>query len=85
MNILVLNAGSSSVKFQLIGTDELAIANDAEQRLARGQIERIGGEAILTLAATNRASVKTTAPIRDHGSTELILVPVVATRPSRPA
>ena len=66
MNILVLNAGSSSVKFQLIGTDELAIANDAEQRLARGQIERIGGEAILTLAATNRASVKTTAPIRDH-------------------
>ena len=68
MNILVLNAGSSSVKFQLIGTDALAIANDAERRLARGQIERIGGEAILTLTATNRATIKTTAPIRDHAS-----------------
>ena len=68
MNILVLNAGSSSVKFQLIGTDALAIANDAERRLARGQIERIGGEAILTLTATNRVTTKTTAPIRDHAS-----------------
>ncbi len=66
MNILVLNVGSSSVKFQLIGTDELAIANDAERRLARGQIERIGGEAILTFAAGNHAATKTTAPIRDH-------------------
>jgi acetate kinase len=66
MNILVLNAGSSSVKFQLIGTDESAIATDSERRLARGQIERIGGEAILTLTAANGAAIKTTAAIRDH-------------------
>ena len=68
MNILVLNAGSSSVKFQLIGTDAAAIADDAERRLARGEVERIGGEAILTLAAANHAAIKTTAPIRDHAA-----------------
>ena len=68
MNVLVLNAGSSSVKFQLIGTDEATISADAERHLARGQIERIGGEAILTFAAGNGPAVKTTAPIRDHAA-----------------
>jgi acetate kinase len=68
MNVLVLNAGSSSVKFQLIGTDESTIAADAERRLARGQIERIGGEAILTLAAADGNTIKVTAPLRDHAA-----------------
>jgi len=68
MNVLVLNAGSSSVKFQLIGTDDATIAADAERRLARGQIERIGGEAIVTLSAADGPPVKTTAPIRDHAA-----------------
>ena len=68
MNVLVLNAGSSSVKFQLIGTDQFTIAGDAERRLARGQVERIGGEAILTFAGADSAAVKTTAPIRDHAA-----------------
>ena len=54
MHILVLNVGSSSIRFQLIDTDEAAIANASDRRLARGQIERIGGEAILTLSATGR-------------------------------
>src|ERR671916_501012 len=48
MNVLVLNSGSSTVKFQLILTDLDRIASDADERLARGQIERIGGEAIIT-------------------------------------
>ena len=34
MNILVLNAGSSSLKFNLF---------DSEQLLAKGEVERIGG------------------------------------------
>ncbi len=66
MNILVLNAGSSSVKFQLVGTDEGRIASATDRRMARGQIERIGGQAILTLTAEGRGSEKTTAAIRDH-------------------
>jgi acetate kinase len=66
MNILVLNTGSSSVKFQLVDTGESAIAGDTDRRLAGGQIERVGGEAILTLQPPGRAAFKTTATIRDH-------------------
>ncbi|MEO5929224.1 MAG: acetate kinase, partial [Candidatus Kapaibacterium sp.] len=42
MNVLVLNAGSSSLKFQLIDTDLDMIAGNRDRRLARGVIERIG-------------------------------------------
>lgn len=66
MRILVLNVGSSSVKFQLVETDADAIAGASDRRLARGQIERIGGEAIVTLAATGGEQVKSTAALRDH-------------------
>ena len=68
MNILVLNVGSSTLKFQLIDTGKDAIANDSDRRLARGQIERIGGEAILTLEAADARPTRTTAPLRDHAA-----------------
>lgn len=66
MNILVLNVGSSSLKFQLIDTDEARFAENADRRLARGQVERIGGEAVWTYRAGNAPSVTGTAPLRDH-------------------
>ena len=44
MRVLVLNAGSSSLKFQLIEVDESTIADNSERKLARGVIERIGGD-----------------------------------------
>lgn len=47
MNVLVLNVGSSSLKFQLIRTDAAAIAEDRDERLAGGTLERIGGEAVI--------------------------------------
>lgn len=68
MNVLVLNVGSSTLKFQLTRTDESAIANFTDQRLARGQIERIGGEAILSFQATDRPTMKSTASLRDHAA-----------------
>jgi acetate kinase len=68
VHILVLNVGSSSLKFQLIETDEIAIANASDGRLARGQLERIGGEAILTFATKDGSTETTTAPIRDHAA-----------------
>lgn len=68
MHILVLNVGSSSLKFQLVDTDEASIANATDRRLARGQVERIGGEAILTLSAVGRPQHTTTAPVRDHAA-----------------
>jgi acetate kinase len=65
MNILVLNAGSSSLKFQLISTDENRIASDTDERLARGVVERIGSEALINFSA-GRTSLHTAQPIRDH-------------------
>jgi acetate kinase len=44
MNVLVLNCGSSSVKFRLIATDLDFIEKNADRRLAKGTIERIGGD-----------------------------------------
>jgi acetate kinase len=64
MNVLVLNAGSSTLKFQLVRTDTERIAKHSDQKLARGQIERIGGEAIFTLRAGDTVS-RGSAPLRD--------------------
>ena len=68
MHILVLNVGSSSVKFQLVDTDGEAIAERRDRRLAKGQIDRIGGEAIVTAEGEGRPSSKVTARIRDHAA-----------------
>lgn len=66
MNVLVLNAGSSSLKFQLIRTDQERIGSDTDIRLARGYIERIGGEALITFQVEGGPRRRTTAPVRDH-------------------
>ena len=69
MNILVLNCGSSTVKFQLIATDLDLIAQDADRRLARGTIERIGGEAIITLEVEGGPQKRSTEQLRDIRAT----------------
>jgi acetate kinase len=65
MNVLVLNSGSSSIKFQLIATDLERIGAGEDSRLARGAVERIGGEAIIALQAGGGEPRRTTAPVRD--------------------
>jgi len=65
MNILVLNCGSSSVKFQVIQTDLEQIAANSDRRLARGSCERIGGESLVTLQTEDTEAKRTTAPLRD--------------------
>ena len=42
MKILVLNCGSSSIKFQLIETDSEMIESDTDRCIAKGGVERIG-------------------------------------------
>ncbi len=63
MNVLVLNSGSSSLKFQLITTDLDRIRQDADQRLCRGLIERIGGEAIITVQTCAKSRQVLTASL----------------------
>ncbi len=74
MNVLVLNCGSSSVKFQLIATDLDLIEQNADRRLARGTVERVGGEAIVTLRAEGQEARRSTAALRDtRAAVELII------------
>jgi len=66
MHVLVLNCGSSSVRFQLIETDLETMARDADRRLAHGLVERIGGHALISLHAEGRPKLLEDAPLRDH-------------------
>lgn len=68
MNVLVLNAGSSSLKFQLIRTDPERLASDQDEQLAKGIIDRIGGQALLTLEAAGAPPRREAATVRDHRS-----------------
>jgi len=65
MKVLVLNSGSSSLKFQLITTDLERMRQNKDERLCRGQIERIGGEAIVTVQTASSAKQKLTASLPD--------------------
>ena len=66
MNVLVLNCGSSSLKFQVVATDAEAMADDLDRVVARGVVERIGSEALLTLSAAGRTPIRHAEPLRDH-------------------
>jgi acetate kinase len=66
VKVLVLNAGSSSLKFQLIETDQDRITADTDERLARGVIDRIGGEALVSMQTESQPVKRTAMPIRDH-------------------
>ena len=65
MNVLILNAGSSSLKFQVIATDLDRIKQYQDDRICRGDIESIGGEAIIHLRYRTEAGHTMTAPLRD--------------------
>ncbi len=67
MKILVLNCGSSSIKFQLIETDVEMIEADADRTIARGSVERIGtDEATLKVTVPPNPTRSTTEEILDH-------------------
>src|SRR5206468_2139074 len=65
MNVLVLNAGSSSLKFQIIATDLERIRNRADERLCRGEVESFGDEANVSFQVGDAAKQKSTAPLHD--------------------
>ena len=66
MNVLVLNVGSSTIKFQLVRTDQERLTANTDEKLARGTIERLGGEAVISLRAGSGPAKKTAATLRDH-------------------
>jgi acetate kinase len=64
VKILVINCGSSTLKFEFIETDAGAAAD--QQRLARGIVDRIGGQATLEFAGGGVKSHQETAVVTDH-------------------
>jgi acetate kinase len=74
MNVLVVNCGSSSLKFQVIATDVEAMEHDTDRRRAWGAIERIGSEALVAFDAEGRAPHRAAEAVRDHrAALDLIL------------
>ncbi|MBR3091091.1 MAG: acetate kinase [Bacteroidetes bacterium] len=67
MNILVLNCGSSSLKFQIIETDAEKMKKGTDRELAKGLIEKVGSdEAIISIKAPGNADYKVIKPLPDH-------------------
>ena len=62
MKILVLNCGSSTLKFQLIEISE----SRGERKLARGIVDRIGADASYRFDAEGFSGVEASAPIHNH-------------------
>ncbi len=82
MNVLVLNCGSSTVKFQLIQTDLELMSQDADRHLAQGIVERIGGKSQLTFRVNGKTVLRDAQPIRDHRQAVDTIVTWVVSRDS---
>lgn len=61
MNVLVLNSGSSTLKFRVIDTGD-----DGRNRVMSGLVDRIGGPAVLRLDQGSGSDAPLTREVRDH-------------------
>jgi acetate kinase len=66
MRILVLNSGSSTLKFQVIETSVESIENDSDRRIAKGSVDRIGGQALLHFQLEGGEELRESQPVRNH-------------------
>jgi acetate kinase len=65
MNVLVVNSGSSSLKFQVIATDLERIAQHKDDRICRGEIEGIGGQATFQFRSRSAPTRSLKVPLRN--------------------
>jgi len=80
MIVLVLNVGSSTLKFQVIATDPEAIEGERDVRLAQGVVERIGSLSICKLEGRGGERSVHEAPLEDHrAAVEHVLSWIVST------
>ena len=66
MKVLVLNCGSSSLKFQLVETDEELARTGRDKTLAKGLVENIGGTAMIRYEPLGGKVLKETEDILEH-------------------
>ena len=67
MNILVINSGSSSVKYQLINMDDKSV-------IAKGVCERIGIDGVLTYSSMGKPKVSQEVEMNTHADGIKILI-----------
>ncbi|MFZ3266984.1 MAG: acetate kinase, partial [Terriglobales bacterium] len=68
MNVLVLNSGSSSLKFQVIATDLDRIREHKDDLICSGEVEGMGGEAVIKFRHRDGRTQTLTASLRDIAS-----------------
>lgn len=79
MRVLVLNCGSSSLRFQVVDTDIDRIRADSDRCLVRGTVERIGSHSLITVDVEGCARQHFDAPLRNHrAAIDLVLRRLVA-------
>jgi acetate kinase len=78
MKILVLNCGSSTLKFQLI---EIGSIKEKEKKLARGIVDQIGGQASYHFEAGNAVSDEKTAVIPTHDDAVRLVIQWLRLKP----
>jgi acetate kinase len=66
MKILVLNCGSSTLKFQLVETVTAPKSTADDVKLARGMVDRIGGAASTRFEADGSTEKQESAAVRSH-------------------
>lgn len=78
MNVLVVNSGSSTLKFQIIATDLERISHDKDDRICRGEVEGIGGAAVIRISYRGQPTQTLTQPLRDTVATLEYVVRYIA-------
>src|SRR6476646_9196711 len=78
MNVFVVHSGSSCRQSPVISTDFERIKQFKDIRLCRGEVEGIGGEAIITFKNQSGDSQKFTAALRDISAALDFLVRFIA-------
>ena len=67
MKVLVLNCGSSTVKFQVIETAETSTPTHQDHKLASGLVDHLGGQATFKLTrAGNAAGTEENLTLANH-------------------
>jgi acetate kinase len=81
VKILVLNCGSSTLKFQLIETDAAPGGTARDRKLARGIVEGIGGGASYRFEGVDSTPTEQSAPVHDHDEAVRLVIEWLRSKP----
>ncbi len=84
MNVLVLNCGSATLKFQLIETGSESASYSQDRKLARGLVERIGADATTCRFEAGAHQTDKVLPIRDHDAAVRAVIEWLGSMPVLP-